>query len=125
MDSRSSTTIATAMTRGLVVSKWLCVLGALIPCMAVAGWIFGMPQLTRVHPALPSMPPMTAICLALSAVAVFLTIDCGTSPIKRSIASLIGVGVSAIGIAVLSEYAFNWDFGLDGVFMDTAIAAGR
>jgi PAS domain S-box-containing protein len=111
--------------RSLTISRWLCLSAAVFPLLAAAGWIFDLPILRSLHPALPAMQPNTAFGLVLLAIAILFTGD--HQPAGRgSIAPLIaGSVVSLLGWLTLSEYVFAVDLGIDRLFIDGAAVLGR
>jgi PAS domain S-box-containing protein len=108
--------------RSLALSKSFCLLAAAFPLLAAAGWIFNIPLLTKVHPALPAMQPNTAFGLIAGAIAIFFTGDNRRSQKSCLVACTIGAIVSVLGLLTLGEYVFAWDLGIDRILLGGALS---
>ncbi len=93
--------------RSLAISKYLCLLGAAFPLLAVAYWISDSELLRKVNAALPKMGPGTAFGLLLATIAILLTADSRSSRTKRFAACVLSVIVSLGGLLDLGEYVFR------------------
>jgi signal transduction histidine kinase/CheY-like chemotaxis protein len=72
------------------------------------------------------MKANTAVCLMLSATALFLIKDQSTSPAKRRVSQLFAAIVSLTGLITLSEHLLGWNSGLDQLlFYESLKEAGR
>ena len=96
-------------------------LAAAIAAVALVGWIFDVPQLTRLSPHLASMKFNTALCVCLLA-ASWMTAQ---SRIVVALASIPGL----IGVMTLVEYAVHHSLGIDQLIVSdphsVANVAGR
>src|SRR5258708_25797257 len=80
--------------------------------VALAGWAFHIPALTRVLPGAVEMKANTAVALILCGVALLISADRAAVSLER-IARGSALAVVAIGLATLAEYLFGWQFGID------------
>ena len=101
--------------RSLRLSKLFCLLAGVFPLLAAIGWIFDIPLLTRVHPALPPMQPNTVVALCLTVIAFLLTCYKGQSRPLRYLANMMAAAVSILGLLTLSEYIFGSNLGIDRI----------
>jgi diguanylate cyclase (GGDEF)-like protein len=90
-----------------------CLLVAAVAVAVLCGWIFDVPQLTRLLPGLAFMKINTACSLLSAAIAVWIlhTHEPGSPwfPVARCVAALL----FALGALTLSEHLFGWDLGID------------
>jgi PAS domain S-box-containing protein len=98
--------------RILAFSKWLCLVAAVFPLLATAGWIFNIEFLERVHPWLTAMRPNASVGLLLCIIAILLTRD-APGRWKRLASSAVAGLALIIGLLTLSEYIFGRDLGID------------
>ena len=92
----------------------------------LAGWVFGIEALKRIHPAWVTMKTNTALCLMLAgtAVAVLRNENCGR--LKRRIAQGCALLIAMVGMLTLCEYVTGWDLGIDqALFSESPAEAGR
>jgi len=90
--------------------------------LVLLGWVLDIPLIRSVLPGAVEMKANTAVCLILSGVALFVAVN-PTLPYAGSIAPALGLAISSIGLATLSEYAFGWTLGIDELlFRDFAMA---
>src|SRR3979411_3225115 len=80
--------------------------------VALAGWFFHMPLLTRLLPGAVEMKVNTAIAVILGGAALLILADRAAVNAER-IARGFAVVVVAIGLASLAEYIFGWALGID------------
>ena len=90
---------------GIIAFASLCV---------IAGWHFRIPILKGSSFG-TFVAPNTALCFLLCSAAIFLLV----SPRGRTrfLGTALGALVLAFALATLSEYLFDWDFGIDRLFM--------
>ena len=89
-----------------------------IGAAAFLGWILNNEILKRVHPALVTMKANTAICLMLSAFAIFLLRDKSASTLKCRIARVCAAIVGLVGLITLSQHLFGWNAGIDQLLFE-------
>jgi PAS domain S-box-containing protein len=80
--------------------------------VAVTGWVFHLPALTRVLPGAVEMKANTALALILCGAALLILADRAAMRLER-IAQACALAVVAIGLASLAEYLFAWQLGID------------
>jgi len=80
-----------------------------IGVIVIAGWVFDLSTVQRLHPALTSMKINTALSLALLGGALRASIVPGTPRRTR----VLALAACAIATASLLEYAFGADLGID------------
>ena len=84
-----------------------------------AGWMLGLPELVQVRPGWAPMQPDSAAGLALAGVGLLL------STLRRKIfAVLVGLATVAAGAAVLVEYLYPLDVGIESGLVTRWIPAG-
>jgi diguanylate cyclase (GGDEF)-like protein len=90
-----------------------CLLVAAVGVAVLCGWIFDIPQLTRLLPGLAFMKITTACSLLAASISLWIlhTHEPGSPwfPVARYIAALL----VALGGLTLSEHLFGWDLGID------------
>jgi diguanylate cyclase (GGDEF)-like protein len=90
-----------------------CLLVATVGVAVLCGWIFDIPQLTRLLPGLAFMKINTACSLLSASIALWIlhTHEPGSPwfPVARCLAVLL----VALGGLTLSEHLFGWDLGID------------
>ena len=80
--------------------------------VAVTGWVFHLPALTRVLPGAVEMKANTALALILCGAALLILADRAAMRLER-IAQACALAVVAIGLASLAEHLFAWQLGID------------
>lgn len=88
-------------------------LAAGIGAVGLTGWIFDVPALQRLHPALVTMKANTAIALVLAGAALLLQQDEKVDGVKRRLAQGFAAAITLLGLLTLSEHVFGWDLGID------------
>jgi signal transduction histidine kinase/CheY-like chemotaxis protein len=97
-----------------------------IGAAALLGWIFDVAYLKRVHPALVTMKPNTAVCLILISTSLLLLRDPVTPTWKRRLAQCLAVLVGLVGLLTLIEHITGWNLRLDQLlFTETVEEAGQ
>src|SRR5438067_1317980 len=76
-----------------VLSLVVIGMGALV----LAGWMFGLDALKRIHPQFVTMKANTAVCLILAGTALALVRDEGAAGLKRRLAQGCAVGIAMVG----------------------------
>lgn len=96
-----------------------------IGAAAFLGWILNNETLKRIHPALVTMKANTAVCLMLSAFAIFLLHDKSSSTVKCRIAQVCAGIVALVGLITFSQHLFDWNAGIDQLlFFESRDEAG-
>jgi two-component system, cell cycle sensor histidine kinase and response regulator CckA len=90
--------------------------------LALAGWQWRIPALTRVLPTLPAMVPLTAAVLALAGAGLWLLRPQDAGPARRLAGRVAAVAVAGAGAAVLVEYAGAVDLGVDRLLFAGRVA---
>jgi PAS domain S-box-containing protein len=89
-----------------------------IGAAALLGWILNNEILKRIHPLLVTMKANTAVCLMLSAFAIFLLHDKSASNLKCRLAQVCAGIVAAVGLITLSQHLFGWNAGIDQLLFE-------
>jgi PAS domain S-box-containing protein len=85
---------------------------ALFGLVALAGWSFHIPVLTRLLPGALEMKANTAVGVILCGAALLILADRVAVHLER-IAYGFALAVVAMGLATLTEYVFGWQLGID------------
>ena len=105
------------------VAAGAAVITAAIGGVALLGWAFEVGALKSVFPGLVTMKVNTALCFLLAGTALWLRRR-EPHPVRRRtvrLAQLAAGIVVLVGALTLSEYAFQWNLGIDELlFSDTA-----
>ena len=105
-----------------VLSLVVIGMGALV----LAGWMFGLDALKRIHPQLVTMKANTGVCLILAGTALALLRDEGAAGLKRRLAQGCAAGIAMVGALTLCQDLSGWDFGIDQfLFPESVTEAGR
>ena len=86
-------------------ARILAGLAAVVAGLALIGWIFGVPDLTRLSPHLASMKFNTALCVVLLAAS--------WRTARARIAVTLAAVTGLIAVVTLLEYAINHSLGID------------
>jgi signal transduction histidine kinase len=84
-------------------------LAILLALTVLLGWLIESTPLTRVHPALPAMMPITAVCLILASGSLACLL---AGPRWALLTGIAATGVAATGVVTLASYV--WGFPLPG-----------
>jgi diguanylate cyclase (GGDEF)-like protein len=90
-----------------------CLLVACVGIAVLCGWIFDVPQLTRLLPGLAFMKINTACALLLASIALWLLHTYQQESSWFHVARWIAVVLAALGALTLSEHIFGLSFGID------------
>ena len=104
------------MTRLTKFGLALCLAGAGIGVIGLAGWLTGIEPLITVVPGQPPMMPNTAIGLALVGVAGALRHLEQPRRWQQYLSAVAAIVVLLIGLGTITEYAFHLQIGLDQLF---------
>lgn len=102
-------------------SRTTSVGGMIVSTAVLAGWAMNSSLLTRVHPALESMKPLTAVAIFLTALSLWLQSNSRPDRPWRFLPLVAAWAVVLIGLTTLSEYEFGWDFGVDRLLFRHAV----
>ena len=91
-----------------------------VGAVAIAGWSFDLPVLTRFYSERSAMQPITAMCAILAGAGVLAAI--GTRKSRSSSVILAGMIVIA-AVQTLIEYGLGVGLGTDGLFFPTSVAS--
>lgn len=109
------------------VSKATSFLTIFVGFLVLIGWSFDIAIFKTIFPGLTSMKANTAFCFLLSGVSLLSQQRLETR--RRNISKLgqlCAVVVIAIALLTLTQYLFNWNFGIDQLlFQDTATNVGN
>jgi PAS domain S-box-containing protein len=109
-----------AMTRSNSRLGWLlCLGGASVGLIALAGWLTGVEQFAILIPGLPPMMPNTAICMAALGIAGALRRQENAKGARFVFSAVLAITVFAIGIGTIAEFALHFRFALDQFFIRT------
>lgn len=97
-----------------------CLLVASVGVAVLCGWIFNVPQLTRLLPGLAFMKVNTACALLAASFALWILHTCNQGSPWVRLARCLAVLLVALGGLTLSEHLFGLDFGIDQHFSSAA-----
>ncbi|WP_437717749.1 PAS domain S-box protein [Sorangium sp. So ce448] len=88
-----------------------------VGCVTLLGWWIGATALVAIADGLPLMVPNTAVALVLAGVSLWAlgAREC-PAPLRR-LGQACAAVVLALGFAVLAQYIFAWDLGIDRVLL--------
>lgn len=93
--------------------------------LVIAGWIFNLEILTKIHPSWVSMKSNAALCLILCALAQLFQLKSENRPNLKKYTLISTTIVGAISTMTLVEYLFDTDLGIDNTIikdLDNSIA---
>ncbi len=90
-----------------------CVLVACASALALCGWLFHIPNLTRLAPGLASMKINTACALMAAAAATWILHTRASGSVWFSAARTIAVILVVLGALTLAQDVFGPEFGID------------
>jgi diguanylate cyclase (GGDEF)-like protein len=93
-----------------------CLLVASVGVAVLCGWIFNVPQLTRLLPGLAFMKINTACALLAASFALWILHSCDQESPWVRVARCLAVLLVALGGLTLSEHLFGLDLGIDQHF---------
>jgi len=98
----------------------LCLAGAALGAIGLAGWLIGRDQLLTIVPGYPVMVPNTAICLILIGIAGALRAKHVAPPAHLIFSVAAASFVLMIGLGTLAEYTLDLHTGLDQLIIHTS-----
>lgn len=102
-----------------------CLAPAAIGLVGLAGWMFDIEALIRIHPAWVTMKANTAICLILAGTGTALLRSETMTRAQHALVRVFSLVIGAIGLVTLGEH-MGWDVNIDHVFFTESQAhAGR
>ncbi|WP_437592984.1 PAS domain S-box protein [Sorangium sp. So ce1000] len=109
-----------AMAPSSGARRWIAIAAACavaLGCVTLLGWWTRATPLVSITDDLPSMVPNTAVALILAAGALWaLGVRERSAPVRR-LGQACAAVVVVFGLAVLAEYVFAWDSGLDRLLL--------
>jgi diguanylate cyclase (GGDEF)-like protein len=90
-----------------------CLLVASVGVAVLCGWIFNVPELTRLLPGLAFMKVNTACALLAASIALWILHRCEEGSRWVLVARFLAVLLVALGGLTLSEHLFGLDLGID------------
>jgi len=97
----------------------LCLGGASVGLIVLAGWLTGVKWFAVLIPGLPLMMPNTAICVAALGIAGVLRRQENAKGARFVFSAALAIVVLAIGVGTIAEYALNFHSALDQFFIRT------
>jgi len=97
----------------------LCLGGASVGLIVLAGWLTGVEQLAILIPGLPPMMPNASICVAALGIAGALRRQENAKGARFVFSAVLAITVVAIGVGTIAEYALHFRFALDQFFIRT------
>ena len=91
-----------------VLARFVALLAVAVGAMSLAGWSFGIEQLTSLSPTWPRMARLTALAFLLAGFTLWLAAGDRRIPARIG-ATLMG----AIGLLILVRYATGWSVHLE------------
>jgi PAS domain S-box-containing protein len=109
----------TGLAYGAALPRLAATVTILVALVAIAGWVFDLPQLASVIPGVVAMKANTAVALVLCGISLLLLADASTVRVEGC-GQGIALAVAGIGLASLAEYVLGRPLGLDEfLFRDT------
>ncbi len=115
------TTFNTSGTRA--ASRLCALLALIIGAVGLAGWIFEIPALQRLHASLVTMKANTAMALMLVSISLLLQQDEKSIGVKERLAQGLAALVALLGTLTLAEILFGWDLGIDQCWFHESLAS--
>ena len=99
--------------RASLLVRLAAILTAAIGVLVLAGWTLDLPVLKSVLPGAVEMKANAALGFILAGGALFLLRDRLKSPKRQRFSQALALAIGLLGLATLSEYAFNLQLGID------------
>ncbi|MDD4929800.1 MAG: PAS domain S-box protein [Gallionella sp.] len=109
------------------LASLVALLSVVTGLLVLVGWSFNISVLKSLSPAWVAMKANTAVCFVLTGIALFLAASFGSQrPVALSlIAQLCSMLVGLLGVLTMSEYALDWNMGIDQwLFQEAAGTVG-
>jgi len=94
-------------------SRLCAVTAVAIGAAGLAGWIFNIEALKRIHPTLVAIKANTTIALMLAGLSLLLLQDTNAAGVKRRLAQSCAGAIALLGLVTLAEYLLGWDASID------------
>jgi len=95
----------------------------LVGGLVLVEWKFDVAALKSVHPGLKAMNPGgTALAFLLASVSLWTQVETGTTPRRRAVGIVCGVGVLLIGLASVACNLAGWEWGPDQLLFRAALS---
>ena len=102
----------------------VCLCGAALGALGLTGWFIEAEIVTTFIAGRPAMMPNTALSLLMAGLAAVVSPSAESAGRTRTLlASVLALGVLAIGSATVVEYAVGWDLGIDQILTPIAGAS--
>src|SRR5215212_738544 len=98
--------------------------GVIVPCLALAGWTFGVATLKNVLPGQPDMVPNTALAFLLTSASLWLLRSEEATRRARLFARVCACGAALVGLSTLAEYLSGLDLGTDTLLFGESLRGG-
>jgi PAS domain S-box-containing protein len=112
-----------------IFTRFAALFSALAGSVALLGWAFGIAAFKTILPALSSMKPNTAVCIALTGVSLWLLGAHQRGAIEkkvaRHIATVLAMLAGGIGVATVCQYAFGWNLNIDQLLFKDLVPDGH
>ena len=99
-----------------LIVQLACALAVSVAGLALVGWMADLATLKSLRPDWPPLYANAALCFVMAGLALMAA---GTqAPYARihGMASIVGFGVTLIGLLTVTEYVLGWDLGIDQLF---------
>ncbi len=99
--------------QGRVLARFAAFVAVMVGLIVLAGWAFGIDQLTNLAPSLPKMARLTAVSFVLAGAGLWLAASGRHTP-----ARIIGLLLGAIGLVMLVRHVAGWNVHLEQLSFD-------
>lgn len=122
MDDARQAEIVTATAVELHrIGRALCLLGASLGALGLAGWFFEAETVTTFIAGRPAMMPNSALSLLLLGLAAAVALPAANEGgIRTILTSILELTVLAVASATVLEYVAGWDLGIDQLLISSA-----
>jgi len=116
------------VTRCRVITRSVGMATTVIGCLALLGWLFGIPAFSSVFTGLASMNPTTGLCFVLAGVSLWLSQAADDQLWKLRVRRLdvsrvLSGAVALVGLLTLAEYFFPFNLGIDSIVLHKTLQA--
>jgi len=91
-----------------------------VGCLVLAGWLLDIAALKSIFPNWVPMKPNSAFCFVLAGAALWLLQKNTLSCWQYRIGQILSAVVFGIGLCTLTQYLFDWNFGIDQLLFQAA-----
>lgn len=111
-------TYASGGSAGRTIALLGAALSVTIGAVAIAGWAFGLPVLTRFYAARSAMQPITALCAILAGAGILRTSKTRSDRLSTSICATV---IVIAAVQTLVEYGLGLDLGTDSLLFPASV----